>query len=55
MYLSSTILDADIPAPLGEHEREEITAEISPRRSLQSPRGGTLWTAAQADAVVSVH
>ena len=28
IYLCSTVPDADIPAPLGEHEREEITAEI---------------------------
>ena len=27
-FLCSTVPDADIPAPLGEHEREEITAEI---------------------------
>ena len=29
MYLSSTIPDADIPAPLGEDEREDIAAEVS--------------------------
>ena len=29
MHLSSTIPDADILAPLGEHEREEIIAEVS--------------------------
>ena len=28
IYLCSTVPDADIPAPLGEHEREEVTAEI---------------------------
>ena len=28
IYLCSTVPDADIPAPLGEHERAEITAEI---------------------------
>ena len=28
IYLCSTVPDADMPAPLGEHEREEITAEI---------------------------
>ena len=28
IYLCSTVPDADIPAPLGEHEREEIAAEI---------------------------
>ena len=28
IYLCSTVPDADIPAPLNEHEQEEITAEI---------------------------
>ena len=28
LYLDSTIPDADIPAPLGESEREDITAAI---------------------------
>ena len=28
MFLDSTTPDADIPAPLGETEREDITAEI---------------------------
>ena len=28
IYLCSTVPDADIPAPLGEREREEVTAEI---------------------------
>ena len=27
-FICSTVPDADIPAPLGEHEREEVTAEI---------------------------
>ena len=28
IYLCSTVPDTDIPVPLGEHEREEITADI---------------------------
>ena len=36
IYLCSTVPDADIPAPLGEHEREEITAEIDFTISLRN-------------------
>ena len=45
IFASSTIPDADIPAPLGEHGREEITAEIDLRfPSRQNLRVGPRLT-----------